>query len=205
MASSQPGASPRPDPSLLFRIAFNSVRQTPVRLMNALLKELSYGKTKRTCWHYRSQAGRQSFSRTALGRLLLGLPRHRPGKSLRRPQRISTRIYDMVLSYGSDPFTQFKQDYTRYRFFSATRSITARDAIYGLERPLMTARRLLQIRSTGIWHRTPNSFAPWPRRLIKIDDGPPAQERAWRITPRPTPANAYTYSWQLPRHETRIG
>ena len=46
------------------------------------------------------------------------------------------RVYDMVLSYGSDPFTQFKQDYTRYRFFGDPIDHGA-DAIYGLERPLM--------------------------------------------------------------------
>src|SRR5437868_5261378 len=47
------------------------------------------------------------------------------------------RVYDMVLSYGSDPFTQFKHDYTRYRFFADPIDGGA-DAIYGLERPLMT-------------------------------------------------------------------
>ena len=28
------------------------------------------------------------------------------------------RVYDMILSYGSETFTQFKQDLVRYRFFS---------------------------------------------------------------------------------------
>ena len=27
------------------------------------------------------------------------------------------RVYDMILSYGSESFTQFKQEYTRYKFF----------------------------------------------------------------------------------------
>jgi len=27
------------------------------------------------------------------------------------------RVYDMILSYGSEPFTQFKQEYIRYSFF----------------------------------------------------------------------------------------
>ena len=46
------------------------------------------------------------------------------------------RIYDMVLTYGSEPFTQFKQDYIRYKFFSDPID-NGGDAIYGLERPLM--------------------------------------------------------------------
>ena len=46
------------------------------------------------------------------------------------------RVYDMILSYGSESFTQFKQEYTRYKFFSDPIENGA-DAIYGLERPLM--------------------------------------------------------------------
>src|ERR1700733_11213777 len=46
------------------------------------------------------------------------------------------RVYDMILTYGSDTFTQFKQDYNRYKFFADPLEHGA-DAIYGLERPLM--------------------------------------------------------------------
>src|SRR6187551_2214621 len=28
------------------------------------------------------------------------------------------RVYDMILSYGSEPFHQFKQEYIRYSFFA---------------------------------------------------------------------------------------
>ena len=28
------------------------------------------------------------------------------------------RVYDMILSYGSEDFTQFKQEYKRYKFFA---------------------------------------------------------------------------------------
>src|SRR4051812_24236590 len=45
------------------------------------------------------------------------------------------RVYDMILSYGSENFTQFKQEYTRYRFFSDPIDNGA-DGIFGLERPL---------------------------------------------------------------------
>src|SRR5208282_6793728 len=45
------------------------------------------------------------------------------------------RVYDMVLSYGSEPYTMFKQEYTRYHFFADPIDRGA-DAIFGLERPL---------------------------------------------------------------------
>src|SRR5438874_6973613 len=47
------------------------------------------------------------------------------------------RVYDMILTYGSEPYSQFKQEYIRYLFF-ADPIDGGTDAIYGLERPLMT-------------------------------------------------------------------
>src|SRR5216117_1927326 len=46
------------------------------------------------------------------------------------------RVYDMILSYGQEPYTQFKQELTRYHFFGDPID-RGGDAIYGLERPLM--------------------------------------------------------------------
>ena len=46
------------------------------------------------------------------------------------------RVYDMILSYGSESFNQFKQELNRYKFFADPIDHGA-DAIYGLERPLM--------------------------------------------------------------------
>src|SRR5215208_5685529 len=47
------------------------------------------------------------------------------------------RVYDMILTYGSEPFNHFKQEYVRYNFFSDPIDHGA-DAIFGLEKPLMT-------------------------------------------------------------------
>ena len=58
------------------------------------------------------------------------------------------RMYDMVLSYGSENFSQFKQEYTRYTFFSDPLEHGA-DAIYGLERPLMQLVDFLKSASQG--------------------------------------------------------
>jgi serine protein kinase len=46
------------------------------------------------------------------------------------------RVYDMILTYGDESYTQFKQEYNRYKFFGDPIDHGA-DAIYGLERPLM--------------------------------------------------------------------
>src|SRR5688500_2500269 len=53
------------------------------------------------------------------------------------------RVYDMILTYGSEPFTQFKQEYTRYKFFADPVDGGA-DAIYVLERPNLQLADFLQ-------------------------------------------------------------
>ncbi|MGH7163006.1 MAG: PrkA family serine protein kinase [Planctomycetota bacterium] len=47
------------------------------------------------------------------------------------------RIYDMILSYGSEEVAIHKEKLTRYRFFSDPLG-EGRDAIFGLEKPLAT-------------------------------------------------------------------
>ncbi len=46
------------------------------------------------------------------------------------------RLYDMIMSYGTEEFIDAKKKLTRYKFFSDP-SIDEEDAIYGLEIPLM--------------------------------------------------------------------
>ncbi|MEW5956987.1 MAG: serine protein kinase [Chloroflexota bacterium] len=46
------------------------------------------------------------------------------------------RLYDMIVSYGTDEFEDAKKKLIRYRFFSDT-SFDSDDAIFGLEIPLM--------------------------------------------------------------------
>src|SRR5688500_20350126 len=53
------------------------------------------------------------------------------------------RVYDMILTYGSEPFTQFKQELTRYKFFADPVDGGA-DAIYVLERPNLQLADFLQ-------------------------------------------------------------
>ena len=46
------------------------------------------------------------------------------------------RLYDLILSYGFDEYTEFKERRTRYRFF-ADPDGEGRDAVFGLEDALM--------------------------------------------------------------------
>ncbi len=46
------------------------------------------------------------------------------------------RIYDMILSYGTEEYTEHKRKIIRYRFFDDVDN-DGRDAVYGLEGPLM--------------------------------------------------------------------
>src|SRR3954464_11327390 len=107
------------------------------------------------------------------------------------------RVYDMILSYGSDQFTHFKQDYVRYRFFSDPVD-HGTDAIYGLERPLMQLVDFFKSAAQGygtekrilLLHGPVGSSKSTIARLLKkglesyskIDQG-----------------KLFTYSWRLPR------
>ncbi|HYF63478.1 MAG TPA: serine protein kinase, partial [Herpetosiphonaceae bacterium] len=46
------------------------------------------------------------------------------------------RVYDMIMSYGSEDFIDAKKKLTRYTFFTNT-EFDEQDAIFGLEIPLM--------------------------------------------------------------------
>ena len=108
------------------------------------------------------------------------------------------RVYDMVLTYGSESFTQFKQEYNRYQFFSDPIDHGA-DAIFGLERPLMqlvdffksaaqgygTERRILLL------HGPVGSSKSTIARLLK---------KGLEAYSKTDAGKCYTYSWRLPRH-----
>src|SRR2546421_3422198 len=106
------------------------------------------------------------------------------------------RVYDMILTYGSEPYTIFKQEHIRYTFFADPIEHGA-DAIYGLERPLMqlvdffksaaqgygTERRILLL------HGPVGSSKSTIARLLKKGLESYSKIDAGRL---------YTYSWRLP-------
>jgi serine protein kinase len=107
------------------------------------------------------------------------------------------RVYDMILSYGSESFTQFKQDFIRYHFFGDPVDHGA-DAIFGLERPLVqlvdffksaaqgygTERRILLL------HGPVGSSKSTMARLLK---------KGLESYSKQDAGKCFTYSWRLPR------
>src|SRR6266480_5635214 len=111
------------------------------------------------------------------------------------------RVYDMVLSYGSENYTQFKQEYIRYHFF-ADPIDKGGDAIFGLERPLMQLVDFFKSAAQGygtekrilLLHGPVGSSKSTIARLLK---------KGLESYSRADQGKVYTYSWRQPR--TRPG
>jgi serine protein kinase len=107
------------------------------------------------------------------------------------------RVYDMILSYGAENYTQFKQDLIRYRFF-ADPIDTGTDAIFGLERPLMQLVDFFKSASQGygterrilLLHGPVGSSKSTMARLLK---------KGLEAYSRTDPGKVYTYSWRVSR------
>ncbi len=106
------------------------------------------------------------------------------------------RVYDMVVSYGSESYTQFKQEYTRYPFFGDPLEHGA-DAIYGLERPLMQLVDFFKSAAQGygtekrilLLHGPVGSSKSTIARLLKKGLEHYSKTEAGKL---------FTYSWRLP-------
>ena len=114
--------------------------------------------------------------------------------------RMSRRLYDMILQYGSEPYTQFKQEYIRYHFFGDPLDHGA-DAIFGLERPLMQLVDFLKSASQGYG----------TERRILLLHGPVGSSKSTiarlltKVNYRaPMRASAGSYTWRLGKGERRV-
>src|SRR5256714_13095624 len=107
------------------------------------------------------------------------------------------RVYDMILSYGSESFTQFKQEIIRYKFFGDPIEHGA-DAIFGLERPLMQLVDFFKSAAQGygtekrilLLHGPVGSSKSTIARLLK---------KGLEAYSKQDAGKCYTYSWRLPR------
>ncbi len=106
------------------------------------------------------------------------------------------RVYDMILSYGAEHFTQFKQEATRYKFFSDPLD-DGTDAIFGMERPLMQLVDFFKSASQGygtekrilLLHGPVGSSKSTIARLLK---------KGLEAYSRTDAGKLYTYTWRLP-------
>src|SRR3978361_2181497 len=107
----------------------------------------------------------------------------------------------MILSYGSESYTQFKQEYIRYKFFGDPVD-HGTDAIYGLERPLMQLVDFFKSAASGygtekrilLLHGPVGSSKSTIARLIK---------KGLESYSRTDIGRLYTYSWRLPHEMTK--
>ena len=99
------------------------------------------------------------------------------------------RVYDMILTYGSEPYTQFKQEYIRYHFFADPIDHGA-DAIFGLERPLMQLVDFFKSAAQGYGTEKRILLLHGPVGSQQIDHRAAAEEGPGSLLARPTPASA---------------
>ena len=106
------------------------------------------------------------------------------------------RTYDMIMSFGSESFTQFKQELKRYKFFSDPIGEGA-DAIFGLERPLTQLVDFFKSASANygtekrilLLHGPVGSSKSTIARLLK---------KGLEAYSRTDDGKLYTFSWRVP-------
>jgi serine protein kinase len=109
------------------------------------------------------------------------------------------RVYDMIMSYGSQSFTLFKQEYTRYHFFSDPVD-HGHDAIFGLERPLVQLVDFFKSAAAGygtekrilLLHGPVGSSKSTIARLMK---------KGLEAYTRTEEGKLFTFTWRLPKRE----
>ncbi len=113
-----------------------------------------------------------------------------------RPLRTSfQRVYDMILSHGVEEYTLFKERLFHYRFFDDP--FEGKDAIYGLDRPLMrlvatlkaAAHRLGPERRILLLHGPVGSAKSTIARLLKKGLEEYSKKEEGRL---------YTFYWKTP-------
>src|SRR5262249_42479129 len=108
------------------------------------------------------------------------------------------RLYDAILSHGSEKYRLFKKDCVRYHFFSDPFDNGA-DGIYGLDFALMQLVDFLRAASEGygtdqrilLLHRAVGSSKSTIARLLK---------KGLEAYSRTDDGAVYTFSWMLDEH-----
>ena len=85
------------------------------------------------------------------------------------------RLYDMVLSHGVEEYIDNKKKLVRYKFFRDD-AHGGRDAVFGLDVPLMRLMNVLKSAAQGYGTERRIILLARPGRLGEVDDRAPAQE-----------------------------
>ncbi|MCZ7647875.1 MAG: serine protein kinase [Planctomycetota bacterium] len=106
------------------------------------------------------------------------------------------RLYDMILSYGSEEVTQQREKITRYKFFDDPIS-NGRDGVFGLDKPLLRLVNILKAAAMGygaerrviLLHGPVGSAKSTIARLLK---------KGVEVYSKTDAGKMYTFSWDLP-------
>ncbi len=112
------------------------------------------------------------------------------------------RIYDMILSYGTEEYVEFKKKIIRYRFFDDPMGGGA-DAVYGLEIPLM--------KLVAVFKAAAQRYGPEKRVLLLHGPVGSAKSTIVRLLKhgleeysRTKEGALYTFSWKPNLDDTRV-
>ncbi|MFQ5752435.1 MAG: PrkA family serine protein kinase, partial [bacterium] len=121
-------------------------------------------------------------------------------KNPRVTRRSFQRLYDMILSYGVEEFQEYKEKLIKYKFFDDPIE-HGRDAVYGLERPLMKFVNLFKSAAKGygtekrvfLLHGPVGSAKSTIVRLFKkgLEEYAKTQEGA-----------LYTFAWKIEKDDS---
>ena len=103
----------------------------------------------------------------------------------REPQVTRTayqRIYDMIISHGTEEVVVNKEKLIRYKFFEDPEN-QGQDAIFGLERTLMNFVNILEERRERLRHRTARAALARTGRQLEEHAGAAAQEGPGAYSP----------------------
>ncbi len=87
------------------------------------------------------------------------------------------RVYDMIMSYGTETYEEDREKHVRYRFFNDPDD-DGRDAVFGLDASLQSAGQRLQERGPRLRHRKARAAAARPGRQQQEHDRPAAEKGA---------------------------
>ncbi|MCP4197296.1 MAG: serine protein kinase, partial [Proteobacteria bacterium] len=112
------------------------------------------------------------------------------------------RLYDMVVGYGTEEYIDNKKRITRYRFFEHD-SVGGKDAIYGLDIPLMRFVNVLKAAAEGYG----------PEKRVLLLHGPVGSSKSTIVRllkkgferyTRTAQGAMYTYTWHRPNHTEEV-
>ena len=108
------------------------------------------------------------------------------------------RLYDMIVSYGTEEVIDLRDKITRYKFFSDPIS-NGRDGVFGMDRSLMRLVSVIKSAAMGygaerrviLLHGPVGSAKSTIARLLK---------KGLEVYSKSDPGLLYTFSWDLPDH-----